>query len=130
MRPRTQLFLHANCEPTESVQTEPAPYGRIGELLTESENYSIVGCFEAPPSLLEHNEVGRPVLEQHLETSPAPGGFWVPPTFIDRPRPGPAQDLDRHTANNLRHQVRGNRSAPATACHPDRNPVGTKDLDN
>ena len=95
----------------------------------DTETSSIVGGFQTPPSQLEDDQMGGPVFEQHLQTSPAPGSRGIPPTLVNRPRPGPAQDLERRAAGDLRYQEGRDRRAPATARHPDLGPVGAQDLD-
>ena len=74
-----------------------APPLRVCRLSSQGPARSVVSGLDQPAAVLHRHQPRRPVLGDQLESGPSARGARIPPSFGDRPRPGPGGD----------HQPRG-----------------------
>src|SRR5271166_2105403 len=89
----------------------------------------VVGGLEAPLSLLKDNQVRRPILKQHLQTSPPARRLGIPPPLVCRPWARPSLDPDGRATGDRQTQPGRDRRTSSPPGNPHRCPVGSKDLD-
>jgi hypothetical protein len=80
-------------------------------------------------AVFENKQMRCPIVQQHLQPRSSPRRYGIPPPFVSRPWPRPANDLRIAVACTHENQTEGSCCSPPAPVDPDWCSVGADDLD-